>query len=109
MRYSEYSSNYSVFDRIRDRKEFLSKSIQIGNHVAYQFWTFTDWHCKQYEYEVERGIDRFVYIADKGIVGGSFDFYFYFHRKEIALDSTRFRDNIYNEKVMIAKDIEFRR
>lgn len=101
-----YSSNYSIFDRIRDRKEFLSKSIQIGNHTAYQFWTFTDWHTKPYEYEVERGIDRFVYVPDKGIVGGSFDFYFYFHRKEISLDSTRFRDNIYNEKVMIAKDIE---
>ncbi|MCL8000570.1 hypothetical protein M8994_20480, partial [Brucella sp. 21LCYQ03] len=97
-----YSDGYSAFDRLRDRKEFLSKKFKIGKLNAYQFWSLTDWHMPSHAYEVDRGIDRFVYIPGKGIVGGSFDFYFYYHRNIINLNMAKFRDNIYSERVMIA-------
>lgn len=88
------------FDYLRDRMEYQSKKIRIGEFEAYQYWTYTDWH-ENIGYESERGIDRFVYVPDKGIVGGSFDFYFYFHKKEIGLDLTQFTKNIKDEKVML--------
>jgi len=100
-----FLTTYSSFDRIRDRKEFLSKKFAYKGEEAYQFWTYTDWHRKEYYYETERGIDRFVYIPEKGIVGGSFDFYFFFHRKDIDLNLVKFKENIYDEKIMLAEDI----
>ncbi|MFD2599488.1 hypothetical protein ACFSQ3_11040 [Sphingobacterium corticis] len=100
-----YFERYSTFDRLRDRKEFLSRKIKIGNLNAYQFWSLTDWHMPSHAYEVDRGIDRFVYIPGKGIVGGSFDFYFYYHRNIINLSMAKFRDNIYSERVMIVNGL----
>ncbi|PVH25776.1 hypothetical protein [Sphingobacterium corticibacter] len=100
-----YSDGYSTFDRLRDRKEFLSKKFKIGSLNAYQFWSLTDWHMPSHAYEVDRGIDRFIYIPEKGIVGGSFDFYFYHHRKSINLNMRKFKENIYSERVMIANGL----
>ncbi|WP_066753072.1 hypothetical protein [Sphingobacterium populi] len=100
-----YSDGYSSFDRLRDRREFLSRKFIIGNSEAYQFWSLTDWHMPSHLYEVDRGIDRFVYIPEKGIVGGSFDFYFYYHRNIIKLDMVKFRNNIFDEKVMMANSM----
>ena len=91
------------FDRIRDRREYLSKTIKLKDDShAYQFWTFTDWHEHRHQFEVDRGIDRFVYLPGKGIIGGSFDFYFYFHRKKLPIEYADFMQNIKEEKVMIA-------
>lgn len=83
--------------------EYQSKKIRIGEFEAYQYWTYTDWHENTIGYEVERGIDRFVYVPDKGIVGGSFDFYF--HRKEIGFNLVQFAKNIKEEKVMLPTKI----
>jgi len=47
-------------------RNYLSKEYTITGKKAYQFWAFDEY----------RGIDRFLYIPDKGIVGGSYDFYF---------------------------------
>lgn len=91
----------SSFDYVRDRMEYQSRKFAIQGKEAYQYWTYTDWHENKIGYEVERGIDRFVYIPDSGIVGGSFDFYFYFHRKEIGLDLVRFTKNIKEEGVIL--------
>ncbi|NGF57119.1 hypothetical protein G5B00_11400 [Parapedobacter sp. SGR-10] len=101
-----YETMYGSFDRIRDRREYLSKIFDYKGQKAYQFWTYTNWYQQGVFYEVDRGIDRFVYIPEKGIVGGSFDFYFYFHRKDIQLSMVRFSENIYAEKVMLAEGIE---
>jgi len=91
------------FDRIRDRREYLSKKIDLKTgETRYQFWTFTDWFQHRHNYELERGIDRFIYTAEKGIIGGSFDFYFYFHRKKLPIKYTDFLNNIKEEKVMMA-------
>lgn len=100
------------FDKIRDRKEFLSKIFLIKGYKAYQFWTLMDWSgpiarsLHGYEYfRVERGIDRFVYIPHLGIVGGSFDFYFWRNRKLIGLNALKLKANINEERVMLAQSI----
>ena len=96
--------DYNSFDFLRDRKEYLSKVIKLKNRdVAYQFWTYTDWHEYSQNYEFERGIDRFVYVPGKGIVGGSFDFYFYFNRKKLPIKYADFMNNIKEEKIMLAE------
>ncbi|MEN5436510.1 hypothetical protein ABE545_22965 [Sphingobacterium faecium] len=98
---SPYS--YSSFDYLRDRKEYLAKVIKLSNdNLAYQFWTYTNWHKHRHEFEFDRGIDRFVYLPGKGIIGGSFDFYFYFHRKKLPIQYSDFVQNIKDEKVMMA-------
>jgi len=99
--------DYPTFDYLRDRKEYLSKVIKFNNGIlGYQFWTFTDWHTHDHEFEVDRGIDRFVYVPGRGIIGGSFDFYFYFNRKKLPIKYTDFLNNIKEEKVMIADDFK---
>jgi len=97
------NNTFTVFQRMRDRRAYLSKIYKVANgETAYQFWTFADWHEHLQYYEFDRGIDRFVYTAEKGIIGGSFDFYFYFNRKKIGMKFSSFMNNIKEEKVMIA-------
>lgn len=91
-------------------RNYLSKEFFIKRNKAYQFWTFDGWWVID-GYNEHRGIDRFLYIPDKGIVGGSYDFYFrlkpkissndYFTVSDYAL-----WDNIMNEKIMIAKELK---
>ncbi|EFK56032.1 hypothetical protein ACFU8T_04665 [Sphingobacterium spiritivorum] len=95
----------ATLDRLRDRREYLSKKWKLKDgSIAFQFWTYTDWHEPDFYYEYERGIDRFVYIPDKGIVGGSFDFYFYYHRQKLGMTTLDFKNNIRKEKVMLAEE-----
>ncbi|MDO4782277.1 MAG: hypothetical protein Q4A09_03550 [Capnocytophaga felis] len=54
---------------------YLSEITYKNNENIYRFWTFDDWHIRK-GYNYHRGIDRFAYIKGKGIVGGSYDFYF---------------------------------
>jgi len=97
----------SAIDYLRDRKEFLSKTIKFQNgEIGYQFWTYTNWHTHDHELEVDRGIDRYVYVPGKGIVGGSFDFYFYFYRKKLPIKFSDFLNNVKEEKVMIAPEFK---
>lgn len=102
--------NDKYFDRFRDRREFLSKKFSINQQTYYQFWTFTDWgktiskvikdpHKAFFTYE--RGIDRFVYNPHNLIVGGSYDFYFYYYKNEFGIEPKVFQENILNEKIMI--------
>lgn len=93
------------FEPLRMKREFLSRRFTYNGEPAYQFWTFYDWSTRD-GYEIERGIDRFVYVPGKGIVGGSFDFYFYFHRQQLGLPYALFRDNILQEKVMLAEELK---
>lgn len=54
---------------------YLLGTEKKDKDTAYLFWTFTDWH-KASGLNAHRGIDRFAYIEGKGIVAGSYDFYF---------------------------------
>ena len=83
---------------------YLSKDYIIKGNKAYQFWTLDGWwyHDGLNEY---RGIDRFVYIPEKGIVGGSYDFYFGYE-KGYSISNAILWDNIINEKVMIAEELK---
>lgn len=91
---------------------YLSKKFTIDGDKAYQFWTFDGWWIVD-GYNSQRGIDRFVYIPGKGIVGGSYDFYFahkpkLMHNTNVSLPvpAEKLWDNIINEKVMIAKELK---
>ncbi|MHA6696796.1 hypothetical protein [Chryseobacterium sp. A301] len=90
-------------------KYYLSKKYEIAGKEAYQFWTLDGWYVTD-GYDLHRGIDRFVYIENLGIVGGSFDFYF--KQKPTRSSPSYFTvskeilwDNIINEKVMVAKEL----
>lgn len=97
----------SAINYLRDRREYLSKVVKFKNGTTgYQFWTYTNWHTHDHELEVDRGIDRFIYVPGKGIVGGSFDFYFYFHRKKLPIKYSGFLNNVKEEKVMIAPEFK---
>ncbi|HCX62471.1 MAG TPA: hypothetical protein DHU59_08540, partial [Clostridiales bacterium] len=40
----------SAIDYLRDRKEYLSKTIKFqNNEIGYQFWTYTNWHTHDHE------------------------------------------------------------
>lgn len=91
-------------------RNYLSKEYNIKGSKAYQFWTFDGWWAQD-GYNEHRGIDRFLYIPDKGIVGGSYDFYF---RLKPRISSNEYYtapngllwNNIINEKIMIAKELK---
>ena len=91
-------------------KNYLSKEINLRIGKAYQFWTFDGWWIRD-GYNLSRGIDRFLYIPNKGIVGGSFDFYFRLKPKNSTNEYFTLQDdilweNIINEKIMIAKELK---
>ncbi|UTF93056.1 hypothetical protein J2O08_18000 [Elizabethkingia anophelis] len=90
-------------------RTYFSKEYRIGKDIAYQFWTFDGWWIID-GYNYQRGIDRFVYIPEKGIVGGSYDFYFKLRPKtvqnNISISTDKLWDNILNEKVMIAEELK---
>lgn len=85
---------------------YLSKKYNIKNENAFQFWTMHAWLVRD-GYNTQRGIDRFVYIPEKGIIGGSYDFYFRFNNGgDPVVPFKKFWDNIINEKVMIAEELK---
>jgi len=95
-------------------REYLSRVFVTGGKTAYKFWTFTDW-SGQDGYQVRRGIDRFIYIPEQGIVGGSFDFYFCYQPNWKSVDSARKRhtktreelwQNVLAEKVMLPEELK---
>ncbi|HCD9233220.1 hypothetical protein [Elizabethkingia anophelis] len=88
------------------QRNYLSEKYKIQNTNAYQFWTLDVWNTID-GYNERRGIDRFVYIPEKGIVGGSYDFYFEFNAgKGPIVSYDKLWDNIINEKVMIAEELK---
>ncbi|UTF94897.1 hypothetical protein J2O08_09650 [Elizabethkingia anophelis] len=91
-------------DGIYTVRNYLSKGYKVKKDNAYQFWTLDSWwniHGDNHH----RGIDRFVYIPEKGIVGGSYDFYFRDPRGFRIADTVLWQ-NIINEKVMIAEELK---
>ncbi|MCL1680836.1 hypothetical protein M2T92_17495 [Elizabethkingia miricola] len=85
---------------------YHSKNYKIKNEDAYQFWTLNAWIVRD-GYNTQRGIDRFVYIPGKGIVGGSYDFYFEFNSgRGTIIPFKSFWNLILNEKIMIAEELK---
>ena len=90
---------------------YLSQILTIKNQQAYQFWTYAPWDVSDGP-NIQRGIDRFIYVPKKGIIAGSYDFYFDFHnpwktqhrQKQHKLSNEQWINNILNEKVMIAEE-----
>ncbi|HFK5583712.1 hypothetical protein [Elizabethkingia anophelis] len=85
-------------------RNYLSREYKIKNDNAYQFWTLDSW-WNMHGDNHHRGIDRFVYIPEKGIVGGSYDFYFR-NPRGFRIADTVLWQNIINEKVMIAEELK---
>ncbi|MCL1670060.1 hypothetical protein M2T82_18510 [Elizabethkingia ursingii] len=100
-KYGDITFAYPIYAR-----NYLSKIYDINGQKAYRFWTLDSWRAVDI-YNINRGIDRFIYIPGKGIVGGSYDFYFTFIPRENSPISFEKRwDNIINEKVMIAEELK---
>ncbi|MGJ1267026.1 hypothetical protein ACR78G_07540 [Sphingobacterium spiritivorum] len=95
--------SFQGFDNIGLERFYLSRKSRIKNMDAYQFWTFKPRYEVSHGESWEQGIDRFIYIPDKGIVGGSFDFYFYYHRQKLGMTTLDFKNNIKQEKLMLAE------
>ncbi|WP_336667596.1 hypothetical protein [Elizabethkingia anophelis] len=85
-------------------RNYLSKEYKVKNNNAYQLWTLDSW-WNMHGDNHHRGIDRFVYIPEKGIVGGSYDFYFR-NPRGFRIADTVLWQNIINEKVMIAEELK---
>lgn len=103
---------FIMLDRNMLENQYLSKKSIIGKDTAYQFWTFTDWSVSD-GWNKHRGVDRFIYVPGKGIVGGSYDFWFAFKPplveykvKGMPVKAEKLWDNIINEKVMIAEELK---
>jgi len=93
-------------------RNYVSKEYRIKGDIAYQFWTLDGWWVQD-GYNRHRGIDRFVYIPEKGIVGGSYDFYFahkpnlmVLHDVQLPVSSKILWENSIHEKVMIAEELK---
>ena len=101
-----------IVDNAYSVRNYLSKEYFIKNNKIYQFWTLDGWWTID-GYDEHRGIDRFAYIPGKGIVGGSYDFYFahkpklvYNHNAQLPVPTKIIWDNIINEKIMIAEELK---
>lgn len=101
------------YDNNNLERFYLSSKVNFQNdEVGYQFWTFTPWGRVMDDHEWERGIDRFIFVPGKGIVGGSYDFYFKDplpkeHSSVVrrAINMLEFKKNILDERVMLAKEL----
>ena len=102
-------SNINNLDISYMKKYYISKVFRIKKQKAYQFWTLDNWKIQD-GYNVERGIDRFVFTEKFGIIGGSYDFYFEHKPKNFPnnyyfVDKELLWSNIYKEKVMVAQEL----
>ncbi|MCS3556176.1 hypothetical protein EDF66_10399 [Sphingobacterium sp. JUb20] len=74
---------------------YLSDIITIGKEIAYKFGTYASWNIVD-GWNYPSGIDRLVYISGKGIVGGSFDFYFESYRQPERLYTFNLKTRSYD-------------
>ncbi len=58
------------------RETICPKSMKLREAKRINSGLFDNWRAADFM-AYYRGIDRFIYIPDKGIVGGSFDFLFF--------------------------------
>lgn len=76
---------------------FLSGTEELVGKKAYRFWHYADWRVSD-GYNKQRGIDRFLYVPDLGIVAGSYDFWFAKNVRKLTFSTLS--TNYLTEKVM---------
>ncbi|MFD2599494.1 hypothetical protein ACFSQ3_11070 [Sphingobacterium corticis] len=96
-------------------REYLSDTLAINGKKAYKFWT-SGFMNVSHGPDFTRGIDRFIYMPDLGIVGGSYDFHFKRHYRHPDtrpypeqpnnLTEDEWRKNVMEEKVMLAEELK---
>lgn len=97
---SKQSSGSSALRRPLEKPlTFFSGSTSVSSMAGYKFWLFSDWRVDD-GMNLQRGIDRFIYVPDIGIVAGSFDYWF-----ENFVDSDLIFNNYLNEKIMMPLSI----
>ncbi len=98
------SNSYMLSLPAQASRDFLSHTSIIKGETAYHFWTLSDWSVHD-GLNLQRGIERFVYIPGKGIVGGSYDFYFAFYNL-LPDDLNKRLEQRINEEVMLAEELK---
>lgn len=103
-----YSPNTELFDvrlmlgNFERPTLFFSKKILHKGMEAYRFWLYDSWYVTDGPNE-HRGIDRFLYVKDVGILGGSYDFWF--ERSLKGDDYKKLFSNYMDESVMYPTEI----
>lgn len=97
-------NDFTFLAPARAPRDFLSHTSTIKGEKAYHFWTLSDWSVHD-GLNLQRGIERFVYIPGKGIVGGSFDFYFAYYNL-LPEDLNKCLQQRLNEEVMLAEELK---
>lgn len=73
---SSTGDNYNFRDGWRRFwREYLSNIVDVYGHKGYKFWTAAASNITHGP-DINRGVDRFIYIPKKGIVASSYDFLF---------------------------------
>lgn len=99
---SHKSESNFVLENFERPLLFLSKKTKFQKMDSYLFWIYDDWSAAD-GYDIQRGIDRFLYVPNFGIIGGSFDFWFIKELKGASLK--KFFSNYMAEKVMYPIEI----
>ncbi|KIO76787.1 hypothetical protein TH53_12745 [Pedobacter lusitanus] len=104
--YNEYSPNAlltksasgssSLKQPLERPLNFLSSKLYVGNYTAYKFWQFSDWRIADGT-NSRRGIDRFLYVPEIGIIGGSFDFWF----SQLGISTNEIMKNYLSEVIIL--------
>ncbi len=95
---------YTIMDYPFFRKplNFLAGIENVAGKKAYRYWHYTDWRVSD-GYNIQRGVDRFLYVPEFGIIAGSYDFWFAKNLKGKAFgDLSR---NYFAEKIMYPIEI----
>ncbi|AOM79196.1 hypothetical protein BFS30_19705 [Pedobacter steynii] len=77
---------------------FHSENLNLFGYDAYKFWQFTDWPTIDGP-NYSRGIDRFIYVPELGIIGGSFDAWF------VSTSDDDLYSHYINEELLIPNSI----
>lgn len=95
----DVSDNLSKYYFFRRPLNFLSGVEEVAGKKAYRFWHYSDWRVYD-GYNTLRGVDRFLFIPEIGIVAGSYDFWF---GKNIS--NSKLEANYLAEKLMYPIEI----
>ncbi|MCL7987689.1 hypothetical protein M8998_07040 [Sphingobacterium sp. lm-10] len=90
-------------------RDYLSSILRINNDIGYKFWT-TSFNNSNHNLDFSRGVERLIYIPGKGIVAGSYDFYFrplFETNGDGDVFNNLFYKNMVEEKVALASELSF--
>ncbi|MBL1407343.1 hypothetical protein [Sphingobacterium faecale] len=101
-------NTYKVYNDRHMYGYYTSGSIDWNGKKGFKLWTFGHYDVIDGP-SMHMGVGRFVYVPKIGVVGGSYDFYYYFdnpkngspkyHRYDISKE--QWEENILSEKIAI--------